>query len=228
MTDPPWPAAVPAYTPAYTPACVPAAELTAAAQRGDEAAMNELLRVLMPHVSAVCAPIAGRDASDAVQEALIAIFLGLPRLRDLWALPAWARKVSMREAMRVRRKSPTFILWEHDDLTQQRGHETRYEIGDLLQRLSTEHCDVLMLRDVFGYDEKSTAGFLGISVGTVKSRLHRARRSFRAEWDRSERDRSGQEPVPRTTSAPRFSEPAAGAVQPRLHRAGRDVQDRGD
>ncbi|WP_231635296.1 sigma factor-like helix-turn-helix DNA-binding protein [Luteipulveratus halotolerans] len=52
----------------------------------------------------------------------------------------------------------------------------------MLERLSPEHRAVLVLRDLEGVDEATTAQLLALPEGTIKSRLHRARRRFRTEW----------------------------------------------
>jgi DNA-directed RNA polymerase specialized sigma24 family protein len=41
---------------------------------------------------------------------------------------------------------------------------------------------VLVLRDLEGFTEAEAAALLGVEAGTVKSRLHRARRAFRDRW----------------------------------------------
>jgi DNA-directed RNA polymerase specialized sigma24 family protein len=52
----------------------------------------------------------------------------------------------------------------------------------VLDRLTPHHRAVLVLRDLEGLDEASVAAVLDLPVGTIKSRLHRARRLFRKEW----------------------------------------------
>jgi RNA polymerase sigma-70 factor (ECF subfamily) len=56
------------------------------------------------------------------------------------------------------------------------------DIQDVLDRLSPEHRAVLMLRDLEGLDEKTAGDQLGIPLGTVRSRLSRARSSFAKAW----------------------------------------------
>ncbi|GAA3244793.1 RNA polymerase sigma factor [Nonomuraea helvata] len=156
-------------------------ELVRAAQRGDTMAMNELLDLLTPYVTRICGPIALADGPDAAQEALIAIFKGLRGLREPAALYGWARAIAVREAVRVARRSRHTVEFE-DDLPSPTDLEQAADIRDLLARLSPEHRAVLMLRDVEGLDERAAAELLKVPVGTVKSRLFRARDNFRKAW----------------------------------------------
>src|SRR5262249_59210029 len=56
------------------------------------------------------------------------------------------------------------------------------DVRDVLARLSPEHRAVLTLRELEGLDEKAVSEMLAVREGTVKSRLHRARRSFAKAW----------------------------------------------
>ncbi len=56
------------------------------------------------------------------------------------------------------------------------------DVQDVLRRLSPEHRAVLVLRDLEGMDEQAAAAVLDVPSGTAKSRLHRARASFRKAW----------------------------------------------
>ncbi|MFD7162086.1 RNA polymerase sigma factor [Streptomyces violascens] len=82
-----------------------AAPLVRAAQRGDALAMDDLIKLVTPYVTRLCTPIAPADTADAVQEALLAVFRGLRGLRDPLAFYGWVRAVSVREAVRVARRT---------------------------------------------------------------------------------------------------------------------------
>jgi RNA polymerase sigma-70 factor (ECF subfamily) len=162
-----------------------AALLVRAAQSGDALALNDLLDLLTPYVSRLCRPIALTDSPDAVQEALIAVFQGLPRLKDPRALYAWVRTITVREAVRVaRRAEHETPVCEFDDVPTSLNPELAADVRDVLRRMSTEHRAVLVLRELEGLDERSASRLLNVSCGTVKSRLHRARHSFRKAWTR--------------------------------------------
>jgi RNA polymerase sigma-70 factor (ECF subfamily) len=156
--------------------------LVRAAQRGDTVAMNEVLDALTPYVGRICGPIALHDGADAAQEALIAIFRGLHSLQEPAALFGWARAIAVREAVRVARRGQRQRPAELADLPAADDPQLAIDVQDVLRRLSPEHRAVLVLRDLEGMDEHAAAAVLDVPTGTAKSRLHRARASFRKAW----------------------------------------------
>ncbi|WP_329416443.1 sigma-70 family RNA polymerase sigma factor [Streptomyces sp. NBC_00704] len=156
--------------------------LVRAAQRGDTLAMAELLDLLAPYVGRVCAPIALDQAADAAQDALVAVFKSLRTLKDPAALHGWARAIAVREAVRTAHRAARALPADLNALPARGDPQLSADIRDVLDRLSPEHRAVLMLRDVEGLDERTAASLLGVRTGTVKSRLHRARDTFRKAW----------------------------------------------
>jgi RNA polymerase sigma factor (sigma-70 family) len=156
--------------------------LVRAAQRGDRIAVAELMDALAPYVGRVCGPIALQDGPDAAQEALIAIFRNLARLREPGAIYGWARAIAVREALRVARKAARTIPAELPDVLAPGDPELAADIRDVLARLTPDHRAVLVLRDLEGLDEQAAGALLSLPAGTVRSRLFRARRSFRKAW----------------------------------------------
>lgn len=156
--------------------------LVRAAQRGDTLAMNDLLDELAPYVGRICGPIALSSGPDAAQEALVAVFRSLRSLRDPAALYGWVRAIAVREAVRVARRDAKAAPDDLAELPAPGDPQLGADIRDVLNRLSPEHRAVLVLRDVEGLDERAAAALLEVPEGTVKSRLHRARNSFRKAW----------------------------------------------
>jgi RNA polymerase sigma factor (sigma-70 family) len=157
--------------------------LVRAAQRGDAMAMGALMDVLVPYVGRLCGPIALQDGPDAAQEALIAIFRALGRLREPAAIHGWARAIAVREAVRVAARAGRAVPAELSDLPAPGDAQLAADIRDVLQRLSPQHRAVLVLRDVEGLDEQAAAAVLDVPLGTMRSRLSRARRTFRKAWE---------------------------------------------
>ncbi|MEV0576262.1 MULTISPECIES: RNA polymerase sigma factor [unclassified Streptomyces] len=162
-----------------------AAVLVRAAQAGDALAMSDLMGLLTPYVARLCRPIAPGHGDDATQEALIAVFRGLPRLRDPRTLYAWVRTITVREAVRVARRAERETpVCEFEDIARPGSPELSVDVRDVLSRLSGDHRAALVLRELEGLDERSASEVLNISRGTMRSRLHRARHSFRKAWPR--------------------------------------------
>jgi RNA polymerase sigma factor (sigma-70 family) len=155
-----------------------------AAQQGDALALDELLDELAPYVRRLCARIAPAAADDATQEALLAVFRGLPSLRAPGAIMTWVRSVTVRTAMRLVRQ-PDLEVAAGPALAERSvpSFEGLADIDDALARLPPSQRAVLVLRTQEGLSEQEIAATLGIPAGTVKSRLHRARAAFREMWE---------------------------------------------
>jgi RNA polymerase sigma factor (sigma-70 family) len=156
------------------------AALVRAAQRGDKLAVSDLLDVLTPYIRRLCGPIALDEGADATQESLIVIFRNIGQLREPAALYGWVRTIAVREAVRIAQRRAVHV--ELTELPAPGDPELAADVADVLRRLSPRHRAILLLRDVEGMDEQEAARLLTVPVGTAKSRLSRARLSFRKEW----------------------------------------------
>ena len=175
-----------AWTPWKVPASLPGVdpENVAAAQQGDALALDRLLDELAPYVRRLCARIAPAAADDATQEALLAVFRGLPSLRAPEAIMTWVRSVTVRTAIRLARQHDLEVAAEGMLLDRCASSlEGLVDIDDALARLPVSQRVVLVLRTREGLSEQEIAITLGIPAGTVKSRLHRARAAFREVWE---------------------------------------------
>lgn len=167
-----------------SPASDQTSALVVAAQSGDAMAMHDLLDHLAPYVGRICGSIALVDGPDAAQETLVAVFRHLGSLRDPAALHGWVRRIAVREAMHLARaRQRTRPVSDLSELPAPGDVEQATDIADLLTRLAPEHRAMLILRDREGLSEAEAASLLDLPPGTVKSRLHRARKSFRRAWE---------------------------------------------
>ncbi len=145
-------------------------ENVAAAQQGDALELDRLLDELAPYVRRLCARIAPAAADDATQEALLAVFRGLPSLRAPEAIMTWVRSVTVRTAIRLARQHDLEVATE-ETLTGRYASslEGLVDIDDALARLPVSQRVVLILRIREGLSEQEIATTLGIPAGTVKS-----------------------------------------------------------
>jgi RNA polymerase sigma-70 factor (ECF subfamily) len=151
------------------------------AQRGDPHAIDALIREVSPYVGRICGAIALDDGEDAMQEALLAVVRNIHRLREPAAAHAWVRRIAVREAVRVAARRPVVADVEHVPAAEI-DLDTVFDVRDLLDRLPPDQRAVLVLRDLDGLPEAEVAALLDVALGTVKSRLHRARAAFARRW----------------------------------------------
>ncbi|KUN00171.1 RNA polymerase subunit sigma-24 [Streptomyces yokosukanensis] len=154
------------------------------AQAGDEQAMNQLLTAITPYVARLCRSVTHDDGADATQEALLAVYRGLRTLREPTAFFGWVRSVTVREAVRTVKRTGEEGPYLRVESGQEENPLDAVHISDVLDRLSTSHRQVLTLR-AYGLNEEEMAEVLALPVGTVRSRLHRARLRFREAWQPS-------------------------------------------
>jgi DNA-directed RNA polymerase specialized sigma24 family protein len=158
--------------------------LVRGAQRGDAVALESLIRELAPYVGRICGAIALDDGDDALQESMVAIVRNIGTLREPAALRGWARRIAVRESIRITRArrpvpvDPGLL----GAIVSVRDGSGDADIRAVLETMSPEQRAVLVMRDVDGLSEAEMAEVLGVATGTVKSRVHRARAAFRERW----------------------------------------------
>ncbi len=159
-------------------------ELVRRAQRGDAAALEGLLRELAPYLGRICGAIALDDGDDALQDTMLAIVRHLGTLREPLAVRGWARRIAVREARRTAHggRSVPVDAGNLAAVAAVDDEQLGADVRSVLSSLSPEHRAVLVLRHLDGLSEQEVADVLDVAPGTVKSRVHRARASFRERW----------------------------------------------
>lgn len=165
------------------------------ARLGDIAAFDALISTRLDRSYRLAWSILANDAdaSDATQEAFVAAWRQLPRLRDPAAFDAWLNRIvanaagmSRRHRVRLREirldglddapptkpPSPPGIRSEIDDVAELDA------IGRAFDRLRPDDRLLLVLHHVEDRPIAEIAGSLGIPEGTAKRRLHGARRAL--------------------------------------------------
>lgn len=155
----------------------------ARAKRGDRAAMETLLRRHYDTVRAVCHRIIinGADADDAVQMAMIQIVRALPSFDGRSSLSTWIYRIATNAALDELRRMRRRPIPHADDLPEPTVDDATSAVDDqmavvaALARVPVEFRVVLVLRHVADLDYEDIARVLDVPVGTVRSRLSRAR-----------------------------------------------------
>ncbi|TAK01929.1 MAG: RNA polymerase sigma factor [Chloroflexota bacterium] len=167
-------------------------ELVVAAQRGDQVAFMDLVRARLDRLFGIARRIL-RDvdrAEDALQDALVIAWRDLPDLRDPDRFDFWIQRVlanmCIEHARRDRRRYARLeVLTIHDHVASDElaGVADRDVVDRAFRRLNPEQRAVLVLRYYLGYEPAVIAELLGLSGGTIRSRLHHAHRAMRAAID---------------------------------------------
>jgi RNA polymerase sigma-70 factor, ECF subfamily len=160
-----------------------------AARAGDQEAFRLLVEPYLTgaYRTALLIVLDREAAKDAVQEALIRAYRALDQYQSGRPFGPWLGRIVVNEARRMwqrERRQPTLLdeLPEipnspHDgpeDLLL--AQESRESLWQAMARLDDLHRTVLVLRYYQGLSEAEMAEVLGVRAGTVKSRLHNARR----------------------------------------------------
>ena len=167
------------------------------ARDGDLDAFNDLVLLYQDQLFAlVVRMVPDRDqASDCVQEAFFSAYRNLRGFRG-GSVKSWLNRICVNAAMdtqRARKRRPVQPYPELDDESWQppTGVEADPEriavhaersraIAAALTQITDDQRTAIVLYDVEGYDYSEIADMTGVSLGTVKSRIHRGRLALRA------------------------------------------------
>ena len=169
------------------------------AQQGDEEAFAVVALAMVERLHALAYRIL-RDvelAEDATQQALVAVWRNLPRLRDPGQFDAWSYRLLVHacydEGRRTRRWSPHVRLLPTDDSPDSDGLGSVVDRDQLERgfgRLSLDHRAVVVLHHYLDLPLDEVAAVLGVPIGTVRSRMHHALRAMRAALEADARPAS--------------------------------------
>jgi RNA polymerase sigma-70 factor (ECF subfamily) len=144
------------------------------------------------------------DAQDVVQESFISAYQSLASFKGDSLFFTWLYRIAMNAAISLRRKKRATVSLDTgskhdlsiDPLDQSRDNrpgdamERREEESQLqaaLNRLSAEHRTVVVLKDIDDMRYEDIAEVLNVPIGTVRSRLHRARLELRDLLEKDEK-----------------------------------------
>jgi RNA polymerase sigma-70 factor (ECF subfamily) len=170
------------------------AELARRAQSGDEAARDDLLAELYCSVRKHIHLVLGSRVlvEDAVQETMIALYLGLPRFRGDASPRTWALTIATRVARKLRAWEARYDL-DNDDMADTSvfdcGPAEAAELA-LLQRalakLAPKKRDAFVLMAIFELSAEAAGRVLEVPANTAASQYRHARAELQARFKRME------------------------------------------
>lgn len=163
----------------------------ASAARGDARAFERIYARHVARIHSLARRMIGpEDADDATQEIFVRAWTKIGSFRGDAAFGTWLHRLAI-----------NVLLGRRTSLATHRGRfieaeavvaavparppstDLRMDFETAIERLPSGARQVLVLHDVEGYKHEEIAGMLGISTGTSKSQLHRARMALRAHLD---------------------------------------------
>jgi RNA polymerase sigma-70 factor (ECF subfamily) len=163
-------------------------ELIERARRGCEAAIRTLYERYAPRVYAITRRFADDDAlaEDWAQEAWVAAIRGLPRFRGAAQFSTWLHRIAINSALQGRRRRERLASRETalpevlpPGGSRNGGPLLRLQLEAALRELPPGMRQVLVLHDIEGYTHEEIAEALGVTPGTSKSQLFKARARMR-------------------------------------------------
>ena len=173
-------------------------------QEGDAGAFATLVSKYQDKIYNACWRMCGHedDARDLTQEAFFRAYQGLAAFKGQSGFYTWLFRIAVNLALSHRRKAsyraaqsldqPVGYGTQAESLlarmadrsaSSPSGHvvqaELQARVEAAIASLDPEHRTVIVLRDIEGMDYAQVADVLDVAVGTVKSRLHRARAALR-------------------------------------------------
>ena len=166
------------------------------ARGGNLEAFNDLVLCYQDMLFAlVVRMVPDRDqASDAVQEAFFSAYRNMAAFRG-GSVRSWLSRIAINAAMdaqRLKKRRPADPYPEFEDdswqppapdtdnpVTTTMQAERHRALNAALAQITDDQRSAIVLFDVEGYDYAEIAGMTGVSLGTVKSRIHRGRLALR-------------------------------------------------
>jgi RNA polymerase sigma-70 factor (ECF subfamily) len=156
------------------------------AERQDQDAFRLLYARHTAAVYGLLCRLVGRagDASDLMQETWLRAVRHLALFRGQSAFRTWLTGIALNCYREWRRRHAREMPVPSSGVL--RSHASAGDdiaaVNQILACLAPEHREVIVLHDIEGYTHEEIAAALEIETGTSKSRLSRARRTFRERW----------------------------------------------
>jgi RNA polymerase sigma-70 factor (ECF subfamily) len=180
--------------------------LIAECLQGDKAAFEALVRRYQERLYNSIYRLVdnAEDAQDVVQEAFLNAYQSLDGFKGDSLFFTWLYRIAVNTAISLKRKQRVMARMETgrnggpgleppDPSAESRpGHaleqaEQGRRVHEALARLSPGHRAVLVMKDMEGQKYETMAEILQVPIGTIRSRLHRARLELRELLEKSER-----------------------------------------
>jgi len=173
------------------------AELLRRAQRGDDEAFHQLVDRHAGGLFKLAFALVGNaaDAEDVMQETFLGALKTIRGFERRSSVKTWLCRILSKRAARCHRarRRHAAVPMENDTepsaTSETKGVPTsdavdaRLDMTEMIGALSAEHREVVVLRELEGMSYAEIAEVLNVPIGTVESRLYRARQELRSRLE---------------------------------------------
>lgn len=176
------------------------------AKTGDTVAFDKLVELYHSRIYTLTYQMTSNreDAEDLTQEIFVKAFEALPRFKGRSSFYTWLYRIGINKTINYRKKRNRHRPLSLDAMEQEVKQDERYhdlsskgsplrnlslselqlKLNEAMQGLSEKHRTVVVMHDMQGIPHDEIAKVVGVSVGTVRSRLFYARRQLQADlWE---------------------------------------------
>ena len=173
------------------------------AKTGDTVAFDKLVELYHSRIYTLTYQMTSNreDAEDLTQEIFVKAFEALPRFKGRSSFYTWLYRIGINKTINYRKKRNRHRPLSLDAMEQEVKQDERYhdlsskgsplrnlslselqlKLNEAMQGLSEKHRTVVVMHDMQGIPHDEIAKVVGVSVGTVRSRLFYARRQLQAD-----------------------------------------------
>lgn len=173
------------------------------AKTGDTVAFDKLVELYHSRIYTLTYQMTSNreDAEDLTQEIFVKAFEALPRFKGRSSFYTWLYRIGINKTINYRKKRNRHRPLSLDAMEQEVKQDERYhdlsskgsplrnlslselqlKLNEAMQGLSEKHRTVVVMHDMQGMPHDEIAKVVGVSVGTVRSRLFYARRQLQAD-----------------------------------------------
>ncbi len=166
-------------------------------KNGDKSAFEEIVLTYQNNIYSLCSYMLGDTdtANDAAQETFLKAYQSLKNFRPNASIYTWLYRIAVNTCIDYKRKSTFETHFPHTtndtshieeqpsvDLSPEKSYESKQiadALNNALNKLSLKLKTIIVMKEVEGLSYEEIADILDISIGTVKSRISRAREELK-------------------------------------------------
>ena len=160
-------------------------QLLRAAAAGDRVALATFVRVTQDQVYRLCSYLGGgSEVGDLVQETYLRALRSMPRFEGRSSARTWLLVIARRvcaDAVRAAKRRRSFeAIWRREDVAHDPADGIHAAL--LVRALAPDRREAFVLTQIVGLPYAEAAKVAGVPIGTIRSRVARARQDLQSQW----------------------------------------------